>query len=140
MIRITMNLDGKKSPCGYRFIIQRDGTAWTAFKTVKGLKYFMEGYGLKLDPSQTEYCDCREQGCGRWVSGAFFPKKIDSVYFWKESDVPEGAKKHIALVNGSYVDCYIVDKGSEAIIYKPNPNAKEVYKPYVYAAMRAEIG
>lgn len=140
MIRIVMYMDGGKSPGGYRFTISSGCTAWKAFKTIKGLKYFMEAYGLKLDPSKTEIHDGRALGNGRWATGEFFPKKIDSYYFWEKSEVPADAKKYVAVVNAEYVDCYIVDKGSEVIVYKPNPNAKKVYKPYDYRAMAALIG
>ena len=37
-------------------------------------------------------------------------------------------KKVKGLSNGSVVDCYAEIKEDEVIIYRPNPNAKEVYK------------
>lgn len=49
--------------------------------------------------------------------------------FWKLSDVPENAKPFKALSNGSIVDCYFLNDGETIHIYRPNPNAKEVYKP-----------
>ena len=51
--------------------------------------------------------------------------------FWKLEDVPKNATKFKALSNGSIVDCYFKkDKRKKEIrIYRPNPNAKEVYKP-----------
>lgn len=51
--------------------------------------------------------------------------------FWKLKDVPKNAIKFKALSNGSIVDCYFKkDKRKKEIrIYRPNPNAKEVYKP-----------
>ena len=140
MISITAYLDGGKSPGGYRFIVQKDHSAWKGFKTVAGLKYFMNGYGLRIDPSQTEINDLRSKGNGRNVACMCFPKRVDSVSFWDKKEVPADAKKHIAIVNAEFVDCYIVDNGQEAIVYKPNPNAKKVYKPYDYRAMAALIG
>ena len=49
--------------------------------------------------------------------------------FWKLSDVPENAEPLKALSNGSIVDCYFLNDGETIHIYRPNPNAKEVYKP-----------
>ena len=49
--------------------------------------------------------------------------------FWKLSDLPEGAKPFKALSNGSIVTCYFLNDGKEITIYRPNPNAKEVYQP-----------
>ena len=37
-------------------------------------------------------------------------------------------KKVKGLSNGSVVDCYAEIKEDEVIIYRPNPNAKEVYQ------------
>ncbi len=50
-------------------------------------------------------------------------------HFWKLSDIPAGAKPFKALSNGSIVDCYFLNDGETIHIYRPNPNAKEVYKP-----------
>jgi len=49
--------------------------------------------------------------------------------FWKLSDIPENAKPFKALSNGSIVDCFFLNNGETIHIYRPNPNAKEVYKP-----------
>ena len=49
--------------------------------------------------------------------------------FWKLEDLPRGAKPIKALSNGSIVDCYFTNDGRNVIFYRPNPNAKDVYKP-----------
>ena len=54
--------------------------------------------------------------------------------FWSLEELKElsnGAelKKVKGLSNGSIVDCYSEIKENEVIIYRPNPNAKEVYQP-----------
>ena len=49
--------------------------------------------------------------------------------FWKLSDIPDDAKPFKALSNGYIVDCYFLNDGETIHIYRPNPNAKEVYKP-----------
>lgn len=49
--------------------------------------------------------------------------------FWKLSDIPENAKPFKALSNGSIVNCFFLNNGETIHIYRPNPNAKEVYKP-----------
>ena len=49
--------------------------------------------------------------------------------FWKVSDLPEEVKPFKALSNGSIVTCYSLNDGQVIHIYRPNPNAKEVYKP-----------
>ena len=49
--------------------------------------------------------------------------------FWKLEDLPDGVKPIKALSNGSIVTCYYLDAGDRIEFYRPNPNAKEVYKP-----------
>ena len=48
-------------------------------------------------------------------------------YFWGLSELPEGAKKIKGYSNGSIVDCYYLNDGKTLNIYRPNPNAKNVY-------------
>jgi hypothetical protein len=54
--------------------------------------------------------------------------------FWsieqlKESSKGQKLKKFKGLSNGSMVDCYIGISDDIIEVYRPNPNAKEVYKP-----------
>ena len=51
--------------------------------------------------------------------------------FWKLEDLPKNATKFKALSNGSIVDCYFkkFNKAKTIYIYRPNPNAKGIYKP-----------
>jgi hypothetical protein len=72
-----------------------------------------------------------------WPNGGTYREysmshKIDSRCgggFWKRDDVPAEAKPIKALSNGSIVTCYFTNDGDTIRIYRPNPNAKEVYKP-----------
>lgn len=49
--------------------------------------------------------------------------------FWKLADLPDGVKPIKALSNGSIVTCYYLTMDDRIELYRPNPNAKEVYKP-----------
>ena len=49
--------------------------------------------------------------------------------FWKLEDLPNGVKPIKALSNGSIVTCYYLTTKDNIEFYRPNPNAKEVYKP-----------
>lgn len=48
--------------------------------------------------------------------------------FWNRSELPENALPIKALSNGSIVTCYYVVTEDLVTIYRPNPNAKEVYQ------------
>jgi hypothetical protein len=52
-----------------------------------------------------------------------------TVLFWNINDLPQNCKKIKALSNGSIVDCYYLKNGKDIIMFRPNPNAKELYKP-----------
>lgn len=141
-VHITAYLDGSSSDMGYRFIVTDGPTGWRAYRTVAGLKYFLSNFGLKIDKNATQLHDLRKLGKGRYITMFCEPKKVidDFCGFWEISEVPKEAKAYVDLVNGSYVQCYILDKGDEVITYKPNPNAKNVYVPFDYAGYRSLIG
>lgn len=54
---------------------------------------------------------------------------INDASFWKLEQVPETAKPIKALCNGFIVDCYYTINNNIVVFYRPNPNAKNVYKP-----------
>lgn len=51
--------------------------------------------------------------------------------FWNLTEIPKNAIKIKALSNGSIVDCYYKKdkKAKQIVLYRPNPNAKDIYKP-----------
>ena len=140
MVNITMYLDGGHDEYRYRFVVKRDWYAHAAFRTVSGFRYFLEMHGLEIDASMTQLHDLRDIGRGRFITTACKPKKIDEFYFWKMEEIPEGARPFISICNGSYVNCYSLDTGDTVTIYKPNPNAKNVYIPYNDREMADKIG
>lgn len=54
---------------------------------------------------------------------------IENKYFRHMEEIPAGAKKFKGLSNGSFVDCYLLNKNNIVTIYRPNPNNPEIYKP-----------
>ena len=135
MLHCCCYMDGRTAGIGYRFTISQSyGIGYKAFSTVAGLKYFMKHYGLSVDRSTVQMHDMRSIGKGRVVTFAFKPKEIEDVYFWHQDEVPVDAEWFLGLENGSYVNLYAVDKGDKVTIYRPNPNAKEVYVPWDYQA------
>lgn len=49
--------------------------------------------------------------------------------FWSLDELPEGARPFVGLSNGSLVKCYATNDGETVRLFRPNPNAKAVYKP-----------
>lgn len=49
--------------------------------------------------------------------------------FWTIEELPEGVKPIKALSNGSIVTCYFRTLKDKIEFFRPNPNAKDVYKP-----------
>lgn len=132
MLYLTIYLDGKKSDCGYKYIITRDGISWRACRNDNEFRYFLQNYGLKIDAKRTQVHDYRQYGKGRSITTSFCPHTINERYFWNMDEVPNNAIRFIGLENGSYVDCYSVIDADKTTIYRPNPNAKSVYLPYEY--------
>lgn len=138
-------MDGSTSECGYRYLIcsvegSFDPGTKLAFKTPSGLKYFMQNYGLTIDKATVIENDMRSIGRGRTVQFYFKPRKVVCQFFWKLAEIPDGAKPFVALVNGNYVTNYAFDNGGETLIFKPNPNAADVYIPYDYEVCRKQFG
>lgn len=142
MVYITAYLDGQTVGIGYKYIVTRSATAWRAFRTDDGLRYFLKNFGLTIDPTRTELHDCRSIGRGRWITMVCKEKTVcdDYNYFYTLAEVPKEAKPYYDIVNAEYVTCYILDTGDKVTTYKPNPNAKNVYKPLDYHAMTKLIG
>ena len=96
-----------------------------AFRTKKEYESCLENLKIKLKFRETKVTDSN-------VIKIYTAEKIvTNRYFWKKEEV-EGLKKVIGLSNGYKVDCYIfynID-GINVEIYRPNPNAKEVYNEY----------
>ena len=134
-VRIVAYLDGQTVGCGYKYIVTKDHGSWRAYRTAHGFKRFLDLFGLKINPTATELRDYRSIGHGRCIYMECYPKEVIDhcgFGFWDSSAVPMEAKHYIDVVNGSYVDCYILDTGDRVETFKPNPNAKNVYRPYDY--------
>ena len=57
-------------------------------------------------------------------------------FFWKMEELPDGVKPVYAMCNGSMVLCYFRTLEHDVEFYRPNPNAKEVYKPLSFEMMQ----
>lgn len=68
-----------------------------------------------------------------WHRSPIIIHKLEGLYYIAEfatvEQLPEGAKPIKALSNGSIVTCYFINDGKTIWIYRPNPNAHDVYKP-----------
>lgn len=93
------------------------------FENEKQMKKFLKKLGVKVIH--------RNIYTGSEPLGTDYDIKNSNVKFWDKKSLPRGAKKIKALSNGSLVDCYFTkDKQNKTIeIYRPNPNAKKVYRP-----------
>ena len=123
---------GKVNPkIGYRYLIGQGSVnfALRAFCTSEGFKQFLKVYNVKM--SKTFEFHSSFNGDYRCYTLKTKYKVCD---FWHLYDLPKNVKKFIDLCNGSYVECYYADIEGQRVIFKPNPNAKEVYKPldYIY--------
>ena len=103
---------------GYRFVIYRgDWYGYHLFSSnkKKAFKRIIKKLGLKVDHV--------DDGI------TYYRQELKEFLFWKRAEIPHHAKKIKLLSNGSIVTGFILSNDKELFIYRPNPNAKRVYKP-----------
>lgn len=110
----------------YKYIIQKGWYAYCAYHTEKGFNDFLERCNIDLSKYTPRVNETEENGK---IETYYLDVQVEEVSFWKLEDIPVGAIKFTGLSNGSYVDCYYIHTENGAKIFRPNPNAKEVYKP-----------
>ena len=113
---------------GYKYLIKTSpAMSYTAFKTDAGFKEWLERSNLRIIFKQTmaEYTEDEVKKVELYKAKGV----IETISFWHMEEIPAHAKAYKGLCNGSIVDCYYVHTGAGAKVFKPNPNAKEVYKP-----------
>ncbi|WP_145142216.1 hypothetical protein [Paenibacillus sp. Y412MC10] len=111
---------------GYKYLIQPwgGGIGYVAFKTERGYKQWLERSNLKIEHLEDKH------DINRGLIQIFSAiGTIEERLFWSVSEIPADAVKYKGLSNGSIVDCYYLKTESGSIVFRPNSNAKEVYKP-----------
>lgn len=108
-------------------IHKADGFYFAEFDTVEQLDFFAQMLGFTYTLREER----ENEQCGLWQVFDIDRNINDPGHrgFWKLADLPEGAKPIKALSNGSIVTCYFTNDGETITMYRPNPNAKEIYKP-----------
>lgn len=110
-------------------ILHQGGTFFhvASFDTVEQLDFFAQTVGFTYSLVEERESE---------LFGLYQEYSIDRKFdnrcgggFWKLEQIPAGAKPIKALSNGSIVTCYYTNDGETIKIHRPNPNAKEVYKP-----------
>ena len=109
------------TPCKCYLELARNTTFhFASFRTLEQAEKFFKKFKIKLELQGNYFGGLSIFKCN---------KIFDDRYFWKLEDLPQNAKKIKALSNGSIVDCYYTTNRKEVIFWRPNPNAKDIYKP-----------
>lgn len=111
----------------YPIIIHRGQWHFARFDRMDQLDFMAETLGftyeLRSERETVENGIVREYNIDRKIADP------DGGGFWTRSDLPADARPIKALSNGSIVTCYFTNDGETIRMFRPNPNAKEVYKP-----------
>ena len=110
---------------GYKFLVTRGGiNAYMAFNTDSGMKEFLKRNKMKMVKSP------------HYDNEYILNKTIEERSFWNLSQIEnlENCISYYNLSNGSLVTCYSEVLEDKVINYRPNPNAKNVYKPFTVKA------
>ena len=109
----------------YKHILTKGVYAYIAFRTDKGLNDFIKRTGIDF-VKQNEVMTADHGKVQSFVAENI---EIQEKLFWEMEEIPENAVKYTDLSNGSLVDCYYTNENNIYTEYRPNCNAKEVYKP-----------
>lgn len=66
---------------------------------------------------------------GYFTIGGFIIERL----FWDLSEIPIKADMFVGLSNGSEVHCFSLPVDGGTLVWRPNPNAKEVYRGFSIA-------
>lgn len=108
-------------------IIHVDNHYFAEFDTIDQLEFFAKTLGFTYELTEERLWRDTEMIWRKYSMSHEINN--NNWYFWKLADIPENAKPIKALSNGKIVTCYFVNDGKTINFYRPNPNAKEVYKP-----------
>ena len=88
---------------------------------------FKEFYTVKAFMEWAKYVGLtyRKTDSGQYYTNQF----LKDEYFWKLEDLPDECKPVEDWSNGRKVRCFAHKKDDTITIYRPNPNAKDVYVP-----------
>lgn len=116
--------ESPQSDHGYKYLIRKNVYSYDAYRTNEGFAFFIESRNLELVFVEEYYSE--EKGLVKIydVIGT-----VQEELFWSMDEIPEDAEVFTGLSNGSLVECYYLHTNNGSIIYRPNPNAKEVYQP-----------
>ena len=119
----------KPTKFGYQYIIGKIG----AFRTEKEYLSCLKNLNIKLKFQETRVTN--DDVIKIYTTNKIITNKL----FWKKEEV-KNLKKVVGLSNGSKVDCYIHEIDDINVeIYRPNPNAEEVYNEYDYFNTLLEV-
>jgi len=105
---------------GYKYIL----SDVAGFRTKKEFESCLKNLNIKLKFRETKVTDSN-------VIKIYTANKIITNKSFLKKEEVKGFKKVIGLSNGSKVDCYIHEIDDINVeIYRPNPNAEEVYNKH----------
>lgn len=111
----------------YKYLISKGVHSYRAYNTERGFLNFLKVGNIQLDKYEPRVYDTKEYG--KVLDYYINDVEIEEKSFWHQEDIPKNAIQFKDLCNGSYVDCYYVHSENKSEIFKPNPNAKDVYIP-----------
>ena len=101
---------------GYKYLVTKDSSSWTAFRTYKGVRRFLNDYGLipKL-----------EERNGTWATFKLEGNFIEHMIWDKEVLLKLYGEESFRLSNGDYTLWKIVTGREGKSLFYLNPNVKD---------------
>lgn len=113
----------------YKVIIHRDWSQqFKGFSNMSELDKFAKQLGFSYS-LVANWNNGILGNCNKYIIHHIIDDPCDRS-FWALEELPVGARKVTLMENGHNVTCYFTNDGTSIHLFRPNPNAKDVYRIY----------
>lgn len=125
--RIRAVILEKPEPYEYKYKVFAGGSNLIAFRTEAGFDDWCKRMRFSIADEVTSKC-IRTGGDFTHITFDL-GSRLHEHSFWSLDDLPTNRTPFTGLCNGSYVTCYMAYDEDGTHVYRPNPNATDVYNP-----------
>jgi hypothetical protein len=126
-LTVTIMGRGKKSGCGYTYLIHSyGGTSHTAFRTKEGMRNYLLDTGLRIGKRRMHLYNTWD------LTGSYIENMMWGEDEFTQMKASGNYRITTKLSNGSYTTALIEEREDGNVIHYLNPNCNREIHPYRY--------